>query len=166
MAEAGTATGAAMAIEAMGIEVVGTVTADGTAAGAEVVAAWVAIAGVGPAPAGVEARLCRSVRTRMKDDSPQEQDAFLNAMRSVGTSVSVYLVNGIRLVGLVQSFDRLLRSPTGVQLIYKRAISTIQPEPERGPVQMKSYEPPSSPEKTRAPVVVTRKRRSPPSDDT
>jgi host factor-I protein len=42
----------------------------------------------------------------MKDDSPQEQDTFLNTMRADGTSVSVYLVNGIRLVGRVQSFDR------------------------------------------------------------
>jgi RNA chaperone Hfq len=60
----------------------------------------------------------------MKDDSPQEQDAFLNAMRSDGTSVSVYLVNGIRLVGQVQSFDRqmvLISSQTGVQLVYKHA---------------------------------------------
>jgi host factor-I protein len=58
----------------------------------------------------------------MKDDSPQEQDTFLNTMRSDGTSVSVYLVNGIRLVGRVQSFDRqmvLLSSATGVQLVYK-----------------------------------------------
>jgi RNA chaperone Hfq len=123
--------GAVTATEAMEIEVVGAVMADGMAAGVEVAAAWVAIAGAAPALAGADAQLCRSVRTKMKDNSPQEQDTFLNAMRSVGTSVSVYLVNGIRLVGLVQSFDRhmlLLSSPAGVQLIYKHAISTVQPE--------------------------------------
>jgi host factor-I protein len=102
----------------------------------------------------------------MKDDSPQEQDAFQNTMHSDGTSVSVYLVNGIRLVGQVQFFDRhmvLISSQTGVQLVYKHAISTVQPEPERvRPVATESSETPSSHETMRAPVVVTRKRRSPP----
>jgi host factor-I protein len=101
----------------------------------------------------------------MKNDSPKEQDAFLNTMRSDGIRVSVYLVNGIRLVGLVQSFDRhmiLLGSPAGAQLIYKHAISTVQPEPERGPVPIKSFETPSSNETAPTPVVVTRKRRLPP----
>lgn len=80
----------ATATEAMGIEVVGAVTADGTAAAVEVVA-WEAITGAAPAPAGrVEPLLCRSGRSKMKDDSPQEQDAFLITMRSDGTSVSVY----------------------------------------------------------------------------
>jgi host factor-I protein len=159
--------GAVTATEAMEIEVVGAVMADGMAAGVEVVAAWGGVTGAVPAPAGrVDQLLCRSGRTKMKDDSPQEQDAFLNTMRSDGTSVSVYLVNGIRLVGLVQSFDRhmvLLSSPAGVQLIYKHAISTVQPEPERvRPVPTESSETPSSHETMRAPVVVTRKRRSPP----
>jgi host factor-I protein len=166
MAEAGTATGVATATEAMGIEAAGAVTVDGVAVGMEE-AAWVAITGVAPALVGrIELLLCRSGRPKMKDDSPQEQDAFLNSMRSDGTSVSVYLVNGIRLVGQVQSFDRhmvLLSSQTGVQLVYKHAISTVQPEPERvRPVPTESSETPSSHETMRAPVVVTRKRRSPP----
>jgi RNA chaperone Hfq len=69
----------------------------------------------------------------MKDDSPQEQDAFLNTMRSDGTRVSVYLVNGICLVGQVQSFDRqmvLISSQTGVQLCtsmrYRRSSRSLR----------------------------------------
>lgn len=54
MAEAGTPTGATMATEAMDIEVVGAVTADGMAAGVEVSAARAAMVGAGPALAGVE----------------------------------------------------------------------------------------------------------------
>lgn len=87
---------------------------------------------------------------------------FWTRRARTGTRVSIFLVNGIRLVGTIYSFDRhivVLASAAGVQLIYKHAISTVQPEPERGAVQMKSYETPSPPEKTRAPVVVTRKRR-------
>jgi hypothetical protein len=58
MAEAGMATGVATATEAMGIEAVGAVTVDGVAVGMEV-AAWVAITGAVPAPAGrVEPLLC------------------------------------------------------------------------------------------------------------
>jgi hypothetical protein len=58
MAEGGTATGVATAIEAMGIEAAGAVTVDGVAVGMEV-AAWVAITGAAPAPAGrAEPLLC------------------------------------------------------------------------------------------------------------
>jgi host factor-I protein len=70
----------------------------------------------------------------MTQEPLQGQDAFLNAARTEATRVSVYLVNGIRLIGSVQSFDRhtvLLSSATGVQLVYKHAISTIQPDTER-----------------------------------
>jgi host factor-I protein len=152
----------------MGIEAAGPVTADGVAAGMKV-AGWVAITGAVPAPAGALNHCCALGGTKMKDDSPQEQDAFLNTMRSDGTSVSVYLVNGIRLVGRVQSFDRqmvLLSSATGVQLVYKHAISAVQPEPERVlPVLMESFERPPSHETARTPVVVTCKRRFPPKSD-
>src|ERR1700680_1116150 len=70
----------------------------------------------------------------MTEEPLQGQDAFLNAARTAATRVSVFLVNGIRLVGCVESFDQhtvLLRSATGVQLVYKHAISTVQPDTER-----------------------------------
>lgn len=58
------------------------------------------------------------------------QDPFLNALRRENVGVAVYLVNGIKLQGQIDSFDQfvvLLRSNVK-QLIYKHAISTIVPE--------------------------------------
>ena len=55
------------------------------------------------------------------------QDPFLDALRSNLVPVSIYLVNGIKLIGQIESFDQfsvLLRNTAG-QVIYKRAISTI-----------------------------------------
>lgn len=57
------------------------------------------------------------------------QDSYLNALRKEKVSVAVYLVNGIKLQGLIESFDTfalLLKSNTH-QLVYKHAISTIKP---------------------------------------
>ena len=57
------------------------------------------------------------------------QDPFLNILRKERIPVSIYLVNGIKLQGQVESFDPfvvLLRN-TVSQLIYKHAISTIVP---------------------------------------
>ena len=57
------------------------------------------------------------------------QDPFLNALRRERVPVSIYLVNGIKLQGTVESFDQfvvLLRS-TVSQMVYKHAISTIVP---------------------------------------
>ncbi len=57
------------------------------------------------------------------------QDPFLNALRRERVPVSIYLVNGIKLQGTVESFDQfvvLLRN-TVSQLVYKHAISTIVP---------------------------------------
>ena len=57
------------------------------------------------------------------------QDPFLNALRKEHIPVSIYLVNGIKLQGNVESFDQyviLLRN-TVTQMVYKHAISTIVP---------------------------------------
>jgi host factor-I protein len=57
------------------------------------------------------------------------QDPFLNALRLEHIPVSIYLVNGIKLQGQVESFDQyvvLLRN-TVTQMVYKHAISTIVP---------------------------------------
>ena len=57
------------------------------------------------------------------------QDPFLNILRKERIPVSIYLVNGIKLQGQVESFDPfvvLLRN-TVSQMIYKHAISTIVP---------------------------------------
>jgi len=69
------------------------------------------------------------------------QDPFLNALRRERVPVSIYLVNGIKLQGTVESFDQfvvLLRN-TVSQMVYKHAISTVVPTrnvrvgPETGP---------------------------------
>ena len=57
------------------------------------------------------------------------QDPFLNALRREQVPVSIYLVNGIKLQGQIESFDQyvvLLRN-TVTQMVYKHAISTIVP---------------------------------------
>jgi host factor-I protein len=57
------------------------------------------------------------------------QDPFLNALRKERIPVSIYLVNGIKLQGQVESFDQfvLLLKNSVSQLVYKHAISTIVP---------------------------------------
>ena len=57
------------------------------------------------------------------------QDPFLNALRKERVPVSIFLVNGIKLQGQVESFDQfvvLLKNSVS-QLVYKHAISTIVP---------------------------------------
>ncbi|HID82063.1 MAG TPA: RNA chaperone Hfq [Chromatiales bacterium] len=57
------------------------------------------------------------------------QEPFLNALRKERVPVSIYLVNGIKLTGQVDSFDQfvvLLRNSVN-QMVYKHAISTIVP---------------------------------------
>ena len=57
------------------------------------------------------------------------QDPFLNALRKERIPVSIYLVNGIKLQGQIDSFDQfvvLLRN-TVSQMVYKHAISTVVP---------------------------------------
>jgi host factor-I protein len=57
------------------------------------------------------------------------QDPFLNQLRREHVPVSIYLVNGIKLQGLVESYDQyvvLLRN-TVTQMVYKHAISTVVP---------------------------------------
>ena len=57
------------------------------------------------------------------------QDPFLNALRRERIPVSIYLVNGIKLQGKVQSFDQfvILLENTVNQMVYKHAISTVVP---------------------------------------
>lgn len=57
------------------------------------------------------------------------QDPFLNALRRERVPVSIYLVNGIKLQGQVESFDQfvILLKNTVSQMVYKHAISTVVP---------------------------------------
>lgn len=57
------------------------------------------------------------------------QDPYLNALRKERVPVSIYLVNGIKLQGQIESFDQfvvLLRNSVS-QMVYKHAISTVVP---------------------------------------
>ena len=64
------------------------------------------------------------------EKSQNVQDVFLNYIRKNKVPVTVFLVNGVKLQGIVTWFDNysvLLRRDTHVQLVYKHAISTIMP---------------------------------------
>lgn len=58
------------------------------------------------------------------------QDVFLNQMRKQHEPVTVFLMNGIKLQGIITWFDNysmLLKREGHIQLVYKHAISTIMP---------------------------------------
>ena len=58
------------------------------------------------------------------------QDVFLNYIRKQKTPVTIFLVNGVKLQGIVTWFDNfsvLLRRDGHTQLVYKHAISTVMP---------------------------------------
>ncbi len=66
----------------------------------------------------------------MTEKSQNLQDKFLNKIRKEKMSVTVFLVNGVKLQGMITWFDNfsmLLRRDSHSQLIYKHAISTIMP---------------------------------------
>ena len=72
----------------------------------------------------------------MAERSQNLQDLFLNSVRKQKISLTIFLINGVKLAGLVPSFDNfcvLLRRDGHSQLVYKHAISTIMPSQ---PVQM------------------------------
>ncbi|CAK7193482.1 RNA-binding protein Hfq [Commensalibacter sp. Nvir] len=66
------------------------------------------------------------------------QDVFLNQLRRSKLSVTVFLVNGVKLQGIISGFDNfsiLLRRDSHSQLVYKHAVSTIMPST---PIQLPS----------------------------
>lgn len=73
----------------------------------------------------------------MSNDKKQNlQDVFLNTVRKGKTPLTIFLVNGVKLQGVVTWFDNfcvLLRREGQIQLVYKHAISTIMPSQ---PVQL------------------------------
>jgi len=78
----------------------------------------------------------------MNEKKQNLQDTFLNSVRKSKTPLTIFLVNGVKLQGVVSWFDNfcvLLRRDGQSQLVYKHAISTIMPgaplqlfEPEDG----------------------------------
>jgi host factor-I protein len=66
----------------------------------------------------------------MTDKHQNLQDTFLNACRKSKTQLTVFLVNGVKLQGVITWFDNfcvLLRRDGSSQLVYKHAISTVMP---------------------------------------
>ena len=66
----------------------------------------------------------------MSEKAQSVQDVFLNHLRKNKTPVTIFLVNGVKLQGIVTWFDNfsvLLRRDGHSQLVYKHAISTIMP---------------------------------------
>ena len=58
------------------------------------------------------------------------QDTFLNTIRKDKVPVTVFLINGVKLQGVINSFDNFclsLRRDGHVQLVYKHAVSTVMP---------------------------------------
>ena len=76
-----------------------------------------------------------------KEPSQNVQDVFLNHVRRSKTPVTIFLVNGVKLQGIITWFDNfsvLLRRDGHTQLVYKHAISTVMPAT---PVSL--FEPPA-----------------------
>lgn len=76
----------------------------------------------------------------MSEKNQNLQDKFLNKIRKDKMSVTVFLVNGVKLQGIITWFDNfsmLLRRDSHSQLIYKHAISTIMPS---APVRLQDEE--------------------------
>jgi len=66
----------------------------------------------------------------MSVDKQNLQDAFLNQVRKSKISITIFLINGVKLQGVITWFDNfcvLLRRDGQAQLVYKHAISTIMP---------------------------------------
>ncbi len=73
---------------------------------------------------------------KITDKSHNVQDVFLNKIRKDKLTVTVFLVNGVKLQGIVTWFDNfslLLKRESHIQLVYKHAISTIMPN---GPLSL------------------------------
>ena len=72
----------------------------------------------------------------MPDKVNNLQDMFLNSLRRTKTPVTMFLVKGVKLQGIITWFDNfsvLLRRDGHMQLVYKHAISTVMPS---GPIQL------------------------------
>lgn len=83
------------------------------------------------------------------------QDQFLNTLRKEHLTCAVFLVNGIKLVGRIESFDQymvLLRgSDQAVQAIFKHAISTVSPMKPLGAGEHREPREPREPRERREP---------------
>jgi host factor-I protein len=97
-------------------------------------------ANVTPSPGSSELQEFSRTGHIMTEKSQNVQDVFLNNVRKNKTPVTIFLVNGVKLQGIITWFDNfsvLLRRDAHSQLVYKHAISTVMPA---HPIQL--FEPP------------------------
>jgi host factor-I protein len=85
-----------------------------------------------PRPAAEQEQQPTTKRTAIvaNEKAQNVQDVFLNHVRKNKTPVTVFLVNGVKLQGIITWFDNfsvLLRRDGHTQLVYKHAISTVMP---------------------------------------
>src|SRR5436190_7744797 len=81
-------------------------------------------------PTGLNPSAAQQEAKNMSEKAQNVQDVFLNHLRKNKTPVTIFLVNGVKLQGIVTWFDNfsvLLRRDGHSQLVYKHAISTIMP---------------------------------------
>ena len=81
-------------------------------------------------PAGLNPPYAQQEAKNMSEKAQNVQDVFLNHLRKNKTPVTIFLVNGVKLQGIVTWFDNfsvLLRRDGHSHLVYKHAISTIMP---------------------------------------
>ncbi len=93
------------------------------------------------APSASQGREAQQVGHPMSEKQQNLQDTFLNAVRKSKSSVTIFLVNGVKLQGNITWFDNfcvLLRRDGQAQLVYKHAISTVMP---LGPIQLQEEQP-------------------------
>ena len=86
------------------------------------------------------------------EKSQNVQDVFLNHVRKSKTPVTIFLVNGVKLQGIITWFDNfsvLLRRDGHTQLVYKHAISTVMPG---APIML--FDPQAVPRPEGAPAAV------------
>ncbi len=89
-----------------------------------------------PLPAKTERWRPMAEKAKASDKANNLQDVFLNALRKQKIPVTMFLVNGVKLQGVITWFDNfsvLLRRDGHSQLVYKHAISTVMPA---APVQL------------------------------
>ena len=66
------------------------------------------------------------------------QDVFLNHIRKRRISVTIYLVNGVKIEGVIKGFDNfvIILKDESQKMIYKHAVSTIEPSEEIDEIEM------------------------------
>ena len=82
----------------------------------------------------------------MQKQPPSVQDSFLNTLRREQIKVTIYLVNGTKLIGRIKNFDRfaiIFENGVGEQMVFKHAVSTIisgrQPEKQKNSTNSDEY---------------------------